>query len=90
MLPAGDKFACRPRQTILDAAHAANILISYSCRSGQCGSCLGRLLSGTVSYPLGQPDALSAAQAEAGYALFCSACPRSNLSIELLRPDLGQ
>ena len=87
MLPAGEQFECRPEQTLLSAAHAANVLISYSCRSGQCGSCMGRVLSGAVRYPLGQPDALSTAQAEEGYALFCSACPVSDLSIELPRPD---
>jgi CDP-4-dehydro-6-deoxyglucose reductase, E3 len=68
-------------------AHAANILISYSCRSGQCGSCLGRLIAGKVSYPHRQPDALSRAQREQGYALFCSAYAVSDLIIELVQPE---
>jgi len=68
-------------------AHAANILISYSCRSGQCGSCLGRLIAGEVSYQDGQPDALSQAQREQGYALFCSAYAASDLIIELVQPE---
>jgi CDP-4-dehydro-6-deoxyglucose reductase len=68
-------------------AHAANILISYSCRSGQCGSCLGRLIAGEVSYPDGQPDALNQAQREQGYALFCSAYAASDLIIELVQPE---
>jgi CDP-4-dehydro-6-deoxyglucose reductase len=68
-------------------AHAANILISYSCRSGQCGSCLGRLITGEVSYPDGPPDALSQAQREQGYALFCSAYAVSDLIIELVQPE---
>ena len=67
-------------------AHAANILISYSCRSGQCGSCLGRLIAGEVRYPRGQPDALSLEQCEQGYVLFCSAYAVSDLTIELLQP----
>jgi hypothetical protein len=45
------------------------------------------LLAGDVSYPQGQPDALSRQQAEAGYALFCSAHACSDLTIELLTPD---
>jgi CDP-4-dehydro-6-deoxyglucose reductase len=85
-LPGGEQFGCAPLQPILDAAHAANILISYSCRSGQCGSCLGRLIEGEVSYPRGQPDALNAQQARDGYALFCSAVAKSDLVIELLQP----
>ena len=64
--------------------------MAYSCRSGQCGSCLGRVLDGEVEYPAGLPDALSRQQAEQGYALFCSAYPRSDLTIELCRPDLDQ
>jgi len=71
-------------------AHAANILISYSCRSGQCGSCLGRLIAGEVSYPDGQPDALSQAQREQGYALFCSAYAVSDLIIELVQPEFPE
>jgi CDP-4-dehydro-6-deoxyglucose reductase len=72
---------------VLNAAHAANILISYSCRSGRCGSCLGRLIEGEVEYPRGLPDALSAEQHDCGYALFCSAYAVSNLTIELMQPD---
>ena len=68
-------------------AHAANILVSYSCRSGKCGSCLGRLIAGEVSYPRGQPAALSLEQGEQGYALFCSAYALSDLIIELVQPE---
>jgi len=72
---------------VLDAAHDANILISYSCRGGRCGSCLGRLVEGEIEYPRGRPDALSAEQHACGYALFCSAYAVSNLVIELLQPE---
>ena len=90
MLPGGEQFECRPQQTILNAAHAANILMPYSCRSGQCGSCMGRLIAGKLNYCNGKPDALSAAQAAAGYALFCSAYAESDLSIELIQPDFDR
>lgn len=87
VLPGGEQFDCGAAQPILGAAHAANILISYSCRSGQCGSCLGRIIDGEVRYPKGFPDALSKAQRDCGYALFCSAYARSDLTIELLQPE---
>ena len=87
VLPGGEQFDCGAEQSILVGAHAANILISYSCRSGQCGSCLGRLIAGEVSYPRGQPDALSLEQGEQGYALFCSAYALSDLIIELVQPE---
>jgi CDP-4-dehydro-6-deoxyglucose reductase len=88
--PGDESFACAADQSVLNAAHAANILISYSCRSGRCGSCLGRLLAGEITYPRGRPEALSAAQNEAGYALFCSAYALSDLTIELLQPEFSR
>ena len=86
MLPGGERFECAAGQSVLNAAHADNILIPYSCRSGQCGSCRGKLLEGNVQYPKGRPDALSHAQQDAGYALFCSALAVSDLVIELCPP----
>ena len=87
VLPAEERFDCAPNQPILNAAHAANVLISYSCRSGRCGSCIGRVIAGEVTYPQGQPEALSVGQSDAGFALFCSAYALSDLTIELLQPE---
>ncbi len=89
-MPTGQIFKAAANQTILDAAHAANILIPYSCRGGQCGSCRGRVHQGKVEYPDGLPSAITSAEAAEGYVLFCSAYARSNLTIELCRPDLSQ
>ena len=85
-MPTGEQFDCSPRKSILAAAHAANILISSNCRSGQCGSCLGKLLDGEIEYPKGLPDALNRQRHAAGYALFCSARAVSDLVIELVEP----
>ena len=87
MLPADERFDCPADQSILDAAHAANVLIAYSCRSGQCRSCIGRVIDGEVSYPRGLPQAISEAEAESGLVLFCSAFAVSDLTIELLAPE---
>jgi CDP-4-dehydro-6-deoxyglucose reductase len=86
-MPTGEQFDCLAQESILAAAHAANILISYSCRSGQCGSCLGKLLSGEIEYPKGLPDALGEQRYAAGYALFCSARAASDLVIELIEAE---
>ena len=61
--------------------------MAYSCRSGQCGSCRGRVLAGEVAYRDGLPDAIDETEARAGFALFCSAYARSDLVIELFRPE---
>lgn len=83
-MPTGEQFDCPAQKSILAAAHTANILISSSCRSGQCGSCLGKLLSGEIEYPKGLPDALDQQRHAAGYTLFCSARAISDLVIELI------
>ena len=87
MAPSGECFACPADKALLDAAHAANVLIAYSCRSGQCRSCLVRVLSGEVDYPGGLPAAIDAAEADSGLALCCSAFAGSDLVIELLAPE---
>jgi len=87
VLPAGERFDCPANKTILDAAHAANVLIAYSCRSGQCRSCIGRVIEGQISYPAGLPQAISTAESESGLALFCSAFAVSDLTIELFEPE---
>ncbi|MDH3218493.1 MAG: 2Fe-2S iron-sulfur cluster-binding protein [Gammaproteobacteria bacterium] len=87
-MPAGERFPCPADKTILNAAHAANILIPSSCRGGQCGSCLGRVLMGEIRYPNGLPQAITDSENRAGYALFCSALAASDLTIELATPNL--
>lgn len=87
MLPTGENFECLPEQPILDAAHAANVLIAYSCRSGQCRSCIGRVLDGEIDYPNGLPPAITETESRAGLTLFCSAVATSDLTIELLAPQ---
>lgn len=51
---------------------------------------MGKLHQGEIKYPEGLPDAITAAQAEAGYVLFCSAYATSDLTIELIEPEFPQ
>ncbi len=88
--PGGDQFDCPQGKSILAAALTANILISYGCRNGQCGSCQGRVIEGNIEYPQGFPDAISESEAACGDALMCSAHPLSDVTIELRRPEFPQ
>lgn len=60
-------------KTILEAALQDRIPIRYSCRNGTCGTCIGKVLSGTVimrcNYALGTD------QLKEGYTLLCQAYP---------------
>jgi hypothetical protein len=51
---------------------------------------MGKLHQGEIKYTEGLPDAITVAQAEAGYVLFCSAYATSDLTIELIEPEFPQ
>lgn len=74
-------FACAEGSTILDAARSAGYELPYSCRTGICGSCKGKILSGAVG-TTSHTEALSEQEKAAGYTLFCQARPCSDIEIE--------
>ena len=57
--------------TILDAADQSGVLIDNACRSGTCGSCRVKLVSGAVRMPV--EDALTDDDRTEGYILACQA-----------------
>jgi CDP-4-dehydro-6-deoxyglucose reductase, E3 len=67
---------------VLTAALLAGLPLPHSCRSGRCGSCRARLVSGRIEYPAGSPPGLSARETQQGYVLLCQAQPRSDLVVE--------
>lgn len=80
--PSGREFSVTDQETILAGALREGILLPYSCRSGSCGTCKGKLLVGTVDYGVYEEKALSAAERGSGQALFCQARPLTDLVIE--------
>jgi len=66
--------------TLLDVADEAGIHIDNACRSGTCGSCRVKLLSGKVHMPAA--DALSEDEMANGYILACQAQVRGNVDVE--------
>lgn len=75
-------FTAETDETVLDAALRQGLLMPYGCRTGACGACRGKVLSGQVDHGQAQPFVLSNADRAAGYALFCCATAQSDLSIE--------
>jgi ferredoxin len=80
----GQTFAVPDGETILEAAENAGIVLSYSCRSGTCRSCLTRVLSGCAEHDPEYADELSIDSSELadGYRLLCSALVYSDLELE--------
>jgi len=82
--PSGHQFTVKKDELILDAALRQVISFPYGCRSGACGNCLGKIISGEVSYPEGLPVSLSEEDHAKGDTLFCSAIANSSLEIEVV------
>ena len=78
----GQTFEVRPSQTVLEAAVDAGINIPYGCRTGACGSCKGKLVSGKVIHDDYQGSAMTDEELAAGNALFCCARPLEDLVID--------
>ena len=70
---------------VLDAAEDAGLDLPYSCRQGQCTSCVGRVIDGELDQREGM--ALDPMQKDDGFALLCVAYPRSDCRIETAAQD---
>lgn len=66
--------------TVLEAAEDNEIAIPFECRSGICGQCKCKLLSGRVA--MDAQDALTASDKAKGLILACQARPTQNCEIE--------
>ena len=80
--PSRHTFTVPEGDTVLKAALDAGFVLPYGCRDGACGSCKGKLLEGNIDYGKYQASALSEQDRRMGYALFCCARPKSDLTIE--------
>jgi ferredoxin len=72
-------FTIQEDQSILEVAEQQGLALPYSCRTGVCSVCTGRLTEGTVNQDKG--TILTEEQKEAGFILTCIAYPRSNCTI---------
>jgi ferredoxin len=66
--------------TILDVADGAGVFIDNACRSGTCGSCRVRLVSGSVKMAV--QDALTQQDKAECYILACQAKVRGTVQVE--------
>jgi len=80
--PSGLQFQVGEGEAVLTAALRQGFVLPYGCKSGACGSCKGKILSGSVDYGVYQAKALTAEEKAQGKALFCQAKPLSDLVLE--------
>ncbi len=69
-------------ESILAMAEQQGVKIRSSCRSGACGTCKKKKISGTVHMDDFDPDALEPEEQEAGYILTCVAFPRDQVVVD--------
>lgn len=74
-------------RTILEVALAEEIAYPHGCRSGRCGSCKSRLVSGEVDLLEHTRFALSDEEKAQGLILACRALPRSDAFVAWLGGD---
>ena len=70
-------FEMKKSETILDAALENDIDLPYSCQSGVCTACQGKLISGSDDMDVS--DGLSDEEISEGYILCCQSIPSSDL-----------
>ena len=81
------EFACSKRVqmassavTLLETAEACGIRLPYSCRQGQCGTCITKLLSGEVT--MMAEDGLAPGQKAQGYILPCVSHAKCDVKLD--------
>lgn len=79
--PLGRTLHVDAGQPVLEAALSAGLNLPHSCKSGHCGSCRARLLTGAIHYPHGRPLGISEAEAAAGFVLLCQARADTDLVV---------
>lgn len=84
VLVRGEQFetVCRAEQSLLSAMENAGIRVPSDCRSGQCGWCHSRLISGEVFIPE-KADGRRIADRKFNWVHPCSTYPLSNIEIEV-------
>lgn len=73
---------CAAGQTVLDAVRQAGYEMPFSCNSGVCASCKGRVVSGRVNPGAAGEHTLTADEIAHGQVLFCQARPLTDIEIE--------
>ncbi|MCB9777841.1 MAG: 2Fe-2S iron-sulfur cluster binding domain-containing protein [Alphaproteobacteria bacterium] len=63
------EFPCEPGEFVLDAAERAGFELPFSCRSGGCLVCTGKLVEGEVE--MGEQYVLEAEHQANGFRLLC-------------------
>lgn len=82
-----EALAVETGETILEAALRKGLDYPCGCRSGNCGACKSRLISGEVEMSPHSEFALDADEKDAGLILACRSVPWSDCEVAYLETD---
>lgn len=82
----GREYAVNPGETVLEALLRQNIPVPYSCRNGDCQSCMMKCVEGVV--PLQAQEGLKETYQANGYFLSCVCVPKGDMTVDFLDAEL--
>ena len=89
-VPSMRTIDCGEQTSILSAALDAGIQLPFSCRSGVCRTCRGRITHGEVAHGSVHPAYLTEIDRAKGFAHLCQATPRADCTISIDEVDAGK
>ena len=75
-----------PNVPLIELAEAIGIEIPRNCTSGNCGTCMCRIKSGSISFPEILPPGIDEDLIEEGAVLTCIGIPEGPIDIDLIPP----
>ena len=81
IIPANISFSASEKETLLDSALQAGVILNYSCKSGACGACKAKVVSGEVASE-GGSITLSSDEQDQGMVLTCCSRALTDCTLE--------
>ena len=75
-----------PNVPLIELAEAIGVDIPRNCTSGNCGTCMCRIKSGSISFPEILPPGIDEDLIEEGAVLTCIGIPEGSIDIDLIPP----
>jgi len=80
-------FTALDNLSILESAHQAGIVLEHSCRTGRCGVCRAKVISGETDV-IQAEESLAAEDEVNGFILTCCRAAKTHLQLDI--EDLGE